>query len=215
MENNIYFRNNRGIYIEVWLYPWNVVKFSMAIFKSTDIMNVNERKERQSHGFINETRVKLEHGLFDYDGEANSYTNKYDAQTLDGVPVSIKTEKLKSDIELGDYFRNAQANEDFYMSVSFWESEKDNIVEEYHVRFPIEEWRKLFNHTLDNKIRKVIREASNDRSYDATWTEKINELKREYGNNVIRLRPKRDHKKQKKNAVCYIILGFSVIICNL
>lgn len=159
---------------------------------------MKERKERQAHGLNNEDRVKIGYELLDYDGESSGYTGKYDAQMKNGTPVSIKTEKIKSDVELGDYFRNAQANKDFYMVVCFWESEKDNIVEEYHVKFPIEAWEKLFNHTLDYKIRRVIKEASNDYSYDAIWTQKIEELKDEYGDNIIRLRPKRDHKKQKR-----------------
>lgn len=159
---------------------------------------INKRTERQAHGLNNEDRVKLDYGLLDYGGVTSGYTGKYDAQTKEGVPVSIKTEKIKSDIELGDYFRNAQVNKDFYMVVSFWEEKKDNIVEEYRVKFPVEDWKKLFNHGLDDKIRRVIKEASNDYAYDSIWTQKINELKEEYGNNIIRLRPKRDHKKQKR-----------------
>lgn len=84
------------------------------------------------------------------------------------------------------------------MIACFWEFQKENIVEEYHLKFPIKAWKKLFNHTLDDKIKMVIKEASNDYSYDAVWTQKIKELKDEYGENIIKLRPKRDHKKQKR-----------------
>lgn len=186
----------------------NIVKLPLSTLEAFErlqqklkkpiFVSVNKRNERQAHGFNNEDRVKSDYELLDYAGETNGYTGKYDAQTKEGIPVSIKTEKLKSDVELGDYFRNAQVNQDFYLVVSFWENEKNNIVEEYHVKFPAEEWKKLFNHNLDDKIRRVIQEASNDYSYDAIWTQKIKKLKEEYGNNIIRLRPKRDHKTQKR-----------------
>lgn len=160
-------------------------------------MNKRNGNERQKHGLVNEDVVKAKYKLNNYNNK-NHYTAKYDAEMFDGSPVSIKTEKLGSDVELGDYFRNASKQEDFYMVVCFWEGCKSNIVEEYHVKFPVEDWRGFFNHSLDSAVRGVIDRASNEYSYDSIWKREIKELKELYGNHIIRLRPKRDHKKQKR-----------------
>jgi len=162
--------------------------------------NPTEEGARQKHGFKNEVRIKEKYGLQKYtDVKSNDYTSTYDAVAPNGKPVSIKTEGLGSNIELGDYFRNANANEDFYMVVSFWQGEKDNIVEEYKLLVPAEEWTKNFDRSFDNKIRTLISEASNDESYDEEWKRRRLALNEEYGaDQFIRLRPKRDHKKQKR-----------------
>jgi hypothetical protein len=168
---------------------------SFSTLKAELTSRLKHKTERQAHGLHNEDRVKSKFGLLDYVGK-NYYITKYDAQTIDGTPVSIKTEKLGTDIELADYFRNARIAEDFYMVVSFWSGKKTNIVEEYHVKFPHREWQKFFNHSVDEKINNLLKDASNDRSYDDEWKRNIKELKDEYGDNIIRLRPKRDHGKQ-------------------
>lgn len=155
---------------------------------------------RQNHGFKNEERIKEKYGLKKYtDVKSNDYTSTYDAIAPNGKPVSIKTEAFKSNVELGDYFRNANANEDFYMVVSFWQGEKDNIVEEHKLLIPADEWAEHFDRTFDDKIRTLISEASNDESYDEEWKRRRLALNEEYGaDQFIRLRPKRDHKKQKR-----------------
>jgi hypothetical protein len=168
---------------------------SLSTLRAEIKSRLNRKTERQAHGLHNEDRVKAKFGLLDYVGK-NYYITKYDAQTIDGTPVSIKTEKIGTDIELADYFRNARIAEDFYMVVSFWDGKKTNIVEEYHVKFPHQQWQKFFNHSVDEKINNLLKEASNDRSYDEEWKKNIKELKDEYGDNIIRLRPKRDHGKQ-------------------
>lgn len=155
---------------------------------------------RQGHGFKNEERIKEKYGLQKYtDVKSNDYTSTYDAVAPNGKPVSIKTEGLGSNVELGDYFRNANANEDFYMVVSFWQGDKDNIVEEYKVLVPADEWAEHFDRNFDDKIKTLISEASNDESYDEEWKRRRLALNEEYGaDQFIRLRPKRDHKKQKR-----------------
>ena len=56
--------------------------------------------------------------------------SKWDGE-FNGLPISIKTEKFGSDVEMADFFRNQQVNEDFYLLVGFWKDQKDNIVEEH------------------------------------------------------------------------------------
>lgn len=158
----------------------------------------DEYRTRQGHGFRNEYRICRNHNLHKY----NNYTHQWDAYTADVTPhpVSIKTAKSGSDIELGDLFRQASHNRDFYLSVSQWEGSTDNIVDECVLFIPKEYWSSLFSHhDLDEDIRNVLKRASNDRSYDEQWKKDIADLKARWGTDrVIRLRPKRDHKKQKR-----------------
>jgi len=171
----------------------------MSISSNVTAAPLQKKLERQGHGFDNEELLKKRFGLTKYtDEKSNDYTSKYDAVAPDGIPVSIKTEALGSDIELGDYFRNSRITDDYYMIVSFWEGKKDNIVKNLFVLIPGTKWTTFFDSQWDDKIRKLISEASNERSYDAEWTRRRKELAAEYGTQFIRLRPKRDHKSQKR-----------------
>lgn len=151
---------------------------------------------RQEHGFSNEYQIKDRYGLLDYDD--TRYTARFDAKHADGKPVSIKTKKNKSAVELGDYWRNVEINQDFYLVVTFWKSSPENIVEELHMLIPADEWSKLFDRSFDDRIRALIDNASNDYSYDPIWRVERKKLQADYGKRVIRLRPKRDHKTQKR-----------------
>ena len=70
--------------------------------------------ERQQHGFKFEQLCREKYNLI----LSKDYTSRFDG-ILNGLPVSIKCEKLGSDIELADYFRNSQITEDFYIIVGF------------------------------------------------------------------------------------------------
>ena len=84
--------------------------------------------ERQMHGFMYENSVIERFNLI----KENSYTAIWDAKTSNNIPVSIKYEKLGSDIELADLFRNeTERSEDFYIIVGFWETDKNHLVEEH------------------------------------------------------------------------------------
>lgn len=151
---------------------------------------------RQMHGFSNEYQIKQRYSLLDYDD--TSYTARFDAKHMDGIPISIKTKKNRSAVELGDYWRNVEISEDFYLVVTFWKDTPDNIVDEVHMLIPGEEWSKLFDRSFDEKIRALIDNASNDYAYDAIWKSERKKLQSEYGKRIIKLRPKRDHKTQKR-----------------
>lgn len=57
--------------------------------------------ERQKHGFSFEQQCKDKYGIV----LSNEYTSKWDGE-LNGLPISIKTEKFGSDVEMADFFRN-------------------------------------------------------------------------------------------------------------
>lgn len=152
--------------------------------------------ERQSHGFKFEQYIKEKYNVCLFD----EYTSKWDG-VLNNIPVSIKCEKLGSDIELADYFRNSDIQDDFYLIVGFWDKNKDNIVEEKILLIKGEEFHSLFNEKMSLKFKELITSISNDHSDDEKWKNSIKELKTEWKSltpNLIRPRFKRDHKTQKR-----------------
>ena len=156
------------------------------------------KTERQSHGFIYEEKIIQKFNL----KKEENYTASWDARTGSGVPVSIKTEKINSDIELADLFRNAiERNEDFYLIVGFWNENKTNIVEEHILYIPYSDWKQLFNTELLPAFSKFLNMISNQAKDDLKWKIGCKLLKtkwQETTTNLIRPRFKRDHKKQKR-----------------
>lgn len=67
--------------------------------------------ERQKQGFDYELDVIKRFSL----AKEENYTGKWDAY-YNNIPVSIKYEKTGSDVELADYFRQAEISEDFYLN---------------------------------------------------------------------------------------------------
>lgn len=152
--------------------------------------------ERQSHGFDYQKEVVKRLNIT----ESKGYTDKWDG-ILNGFPVSIKTEKLGSDIEMADYFRISSITEDFYLIVGFWDGEKTNIVDERILFIKGAEFNSLFNPIFGAKFKHLLASITNDRSDDEKWTTMRKELTAEYKQltpNLVRPRFKRDHKTQKR-----------------
>ena len=152
--------------------------------------------ERQIHGFIFEEEIIKKYNIV----KSNSYTDKWDGY-LNGIPVSIKCEKNGSTIEMADYFRNSQNIEDFYLIVGFWEGKDKNIVDTKILFIPGKDWNDLFYLDINEKLKKLLKEISNDYSDDEEWKRRRLELSAEWKentSNLIRLYFKRDHKQQKR-----------------
>lgn len=152
--------------------------------------------ERQQHGFNFEQYIKEKYQVILND----EYTNKWDG-LLNKIPVSIKLEQYGSDIELADYFRNSQIEEDFYLIVGFWQGTKSNIIEEHILLINGVEYHKLFDLSFNERFRELLASISNDKKDDALWKKQITLLRKEWSektSNLIRPRFKRDHKKQKR-----------------
>ena len=79
------------------------------------------------------------------------------------MPVSIKLEQYESDIELADYFRNNQIEEDFYLIVGFWQGTKNNIVEEHILLINGVEYHKLFDLSFNERFKELLANISNDK----------------------------------------------------
>ncbi len=156
----------------------------------------NDMAERQQHGFKFEQLCKEKYKVI----LAKNYTNRFDGK-LNNLPVSIKCEKLGSDIELADYFRNSQITEDFYMIVGFWKDTKENIVETHLLKINGQEFHQLFNLSFNERFQNLLDNITNDYSDDIKWKQAITSLKKEWKlatSNLIRPRFKRDHKTQKR-----------------
>jgi hypothetical protein len=152
--------------------------------------------ERQAHGFEYQREVSERLGI----KESDEYTSKWDG-VLNGHPVSIKTIKKGSSIDMADYFRISSIVEDFYLIVGFWEGETSNIVEEHILFIRGEEFHSLFPENFGDKLRDLLNNITNDRADDAKWTAQKDVLSAEYKvscPNLVSLRFKRDHKKQKR-----------------
>ena len=152
--------------------------------------------ERQLHGFSFEQFVADKYGI----SLSDNYTDKWDGK-LGDTPVSIKTEKYGSDVEMADVFRQMDVSEDFYLVVGFWEGDKTNIVEQYILKVNGEEYSSLFNRGFVPRLHDLLDNITNDRSDDANWKAQITQLRKEWKEqtpNLVRLRFKRDHKSQKR-----------------
>lgn len=154
--------------------------------------------ERQKHGFMFESYVKEKFNI--QPCPEGHYTYKWDGM-FNGYPVSIKTEKFGSDIEMASFVRNANNTDDFYLIVGFWEGEKDNITSIETLFIKGNEWHSLFNENIVKECEDFLNEITNDISDDEKWAIGRDALKAKWQaetSNLIRPRFKRDHKKQKR-----------------
>ena len=119
--------------------------------------------ERQIHGFNFENYIKQKFNISEC--PEGHYTYKWDG-ILNGYPVSIKTEKVGSDIEMASFLRNAENNNDFYLIVGFWEENKNNIISIETLFIKGSEWHKLFDMSLVYKCQELINTITNDISDD-------------------------------------------------
>lgn len=152
--------------------------------------------ERQSHGFNFEQTMAEKYNIF----LSTNYTDKWDGM-LQNTPVSIKTAKYGSDIEMADIFRQMNITEDFYLIVGFWEGEKTNIIEQYILKINGKEYSALFSQSFVSRFRELLENITNDKSDDVKWKAQISQLRKDWKketSNLIRPRFKRDHKSQKR-----------------
>ena len=158
----------------------------------------NNSGERQKHGFIFEDFIKNKFNIKEC--PEGHYTYKWDG-LLNNYPVSIKTEKINSDIEMASFIRNANNTDDFYLIVGFWDEEKSNIVTIETLFIPGNEWHQLFDKDIVEECQNFLLNITNDISDDEKWKigrEQLTKKWKEKTKNLIRPRFKRDHKTQKR-----------------
>jgi hypothetical protein len=152
--------------------------------------------ERQQHGFLYQERIINENKLI----ENENYTGKWDGFNKEyNLPTSIKCISKKGSIDFGDFRRQTEVETDFILYLGFWEGNKENINEEYKVLIKKENWQKYFgDKTIIVDMLNEMKDISNDKSDDKKWKEYREKYSKLYGESIISLRFKRDHKKQKR-----------------
>jgi hypothetical protein len=173
------------------------VKVEYGKVDEAELKQLNDdQTERQGHGFTYQSIFCSRNNLV----ENVDYTAPYDAYSkIDKEPWSIKNPKNGCDVELGDVFLRSKVDSDFYMQVAFWENETSNIVSQHTVKIDKDFWLTCFDYELLDELKRwLTNEVSNDKSYDKEWEEKCSHYKKLWGDRPIRLRFKRDSKKQKR-----------------
>lgn len=196
--------NGKGIPERTWKALFNNNLFCMnedgtySFVIQTKKPKQKKSGERQKHGFEFEKYVKT---LYNIQPCPNGhYTYEWDG-ILNNYPVSIKTEKLGSDIEMASFTRNASNTDDFYLIVGFWDSDKDNIVAIETLFISGAEWHNLFNQDIVQECQDLLNSVTNDVSDDEKWKngrKLLTEKWQTETENLIRPRFKRDHKTQKR-----------------
>lgn len=112
----------------------------------------------QRHGYVFEEWVRKTF----FDGyEAPSYTQKWDVskeanKKYGGVPVSIKTAKYGTAVDLGDALRQFQIKEEFLLIIGYWkqQGERKRIVNIVATTVPAKLWQSLWSPiTLDDLLK--------------------------------------------------------------
>ncbi len=147
-----------------------------------------KRKEHQAHGFKFEDYVIEEYGLIK---EAN-YTAEWDAYTNNGIPVSIKTSEIDSEICFGDIFRQASIEVNgFYLVIGFWEGITSNIKDIYVLPIKSKDWHKIFNEEAIEHLRNMLDIAGNGDYYNKEdkelWDNLRDKCKEVWENNTLNI----------------------------
>jgi len=152
------------------------------------------RIPRQFHGFYYENRIINRYNLI----KTPTYTHPYDAQTTNGMPVQIKCVKLGSSINLGSYFNNKNRQEDFILHIGFWKTNRRNVIKEKTLHITNRSWSSLFTLSQDDNVFTQFRSFSNSREDDQKFKEFLKSTKIFGIKKPIRIRFKRDHKRQRR-----------------
>lgn len=180
---------------------------------------------RQQHGFdIQREVIEALDGVQEhfytasYDGLSTSDSNEQ---------IEIKSAKYGAPIELADYFRNRDKHllqnhsvSEFILAVNFYDNETKAIIENNLFYIPLTWWSWHFRSPdgFDASLSEFMRTITNSHDDDNRWTEgrlKFTEVWDNYWqtslrqkfseqwgfdipDRLIRLRFKRDHKKQKR-----------------
>lgn len=159
--------------------------------------------EVQSFGFVFEKWIR---DTF-FDGYETNYSAKWDiskeSNTKHGnLPISIKTTKYSSSINLGDAIRQISIDEDFILINGYWiqEGNYKRIVNVTADAISVMLWKSLWKPLTIDDIKKL---DSLIKTYDKHYTKirkQAKKLKKSapYSNCSITLNPKIDSKTQRR-----------------
>ena len=161
--------------------------------------------ERQRHG------LDYENFVFDKDNtliRTKCYTHRWDGFNRNNTPISIKTKKIGGNkLEMGDFFRQSEVNQDFYIYLGFWQYNKKKqkvLVKEKIYKIPytyhqlnfrekyVEAQREVFKGVATNEERDPLR--------DKEWTKRREKFAKRWKESGSKVTPlyKKDHKGQKR-----------------
>lgn len=167
---------------------------------------------RQSHGFRRQDEFIEENGLTSY-----PVTSHFDAFDSNNNKYEIKTTKLGNEISFADLKRKIDIDEDFHLHIDFYENDKENIIESCTILVKLDNWFSYFPFNAKELIFKMkleMKTITNNYEDDEKWQLFCDKYKRLWGKNVVELRFKRDHKKQKRIQCAVSFKSFIRIILN-
>jgi hypothetical protein len=156
---------------------------------------MEERNERQRHGFIYETTILKKFGIENF----KNYTDEYDGFCGEHK-IQVKCIKHGCAIELGDYMRNKNKKHDFILIIGFWKDSKDNMVEEHIYLIDHIEFTSNLLYDMDSEMFAELKLITNNKDNDNIWKAFCKHHKNAWKllENKIDIRLKRDHKTQKR-----------------
>lgn len=159
--------------------------------------------EVQQHGFMFEKWIK---NTF-FEGYQNNYSYKWDIAkeanfNFGNLPISIKTAKWGSSINMGDAIRQYSIDEDFILIVGFWKQENNfkifvNVTSTIITKGL---WKKLWEPLKLEEIEKLDKLIKDYKVDCFTVRDSAKNLKKSkpYCESLITLNPKIDSKSQRR-----------------
>lgn len=150
--------------------------------------------ERQKHGKDYERFIIERKSL-----KETKYTDKWDGFNVNGIPLSVKLIKDGNNIYLGSIERQFAINNDFILCIGFWKNKTENIIKEYEIKINHIIWNSYFGDmSILKEVYNEMKNISNDKSDDKIWKKFYEKYKKLYGESIIKINFKRDHKNQKR-----------------
>lgn len=166
---------------------------------SRNIKGYSKPMSLETHMLPPEVKVSNDHGL---EPVKKSRSRKWEAYTADPqrAPVAIRHSFTHHDVEMGDFFLYSTVEDDFFLHQSFYYNSKNNPVFQYLVHLPKDFWERQFPALHNKEIFAFLEEITNDPADDDKWKQWSHDIKERWKNtgSIIRLAPKRDHRKVKR-----------------
>lgn len=158
---------------------------------------------RQQHGFDFEYLSIEKFGWTPVSRENNPhwYTSRFDAFCPRfELPVSVKTAKERSLIELGDFRRQSNQKTDFLMCVGIWSGKTKEVHTEYLLHIPADYWIAQFENSPVDAMLDAFEGITNSYEDDQKWTTRRKELTALWNKSSsdLNINFKRDHKNQRR-----------------
>lgn len=150
--------------------------------------NLSKHTKRQAHGFIYEDAFMKKFDI----KPSKKYTAEFDGQCE--YPVQVKFTKMKGEVCLGSYRRNAKKSKDFVLHMAFYR-EKYKPCEEHTLLIDHSIYTKLFKADID-LAEKELSVMTKKQSDDIKHKELLAKYKKY--DDIVHIRFKRDHKGQKR-----------------